>query len=269
MIPIVKKLVPEELWPLKCTYPMAPEALCIHNTANDASALSEAAYVHANPDATSYHFAVDGEEAVQILPLDRNGWHAGDGAMGAGNRTTVGIEICYSRSGGARFAAAEANAAMLCAYLLRLFGWGLDPSRITKHQDWSGKYCPHRTLLDTGWESFLDLVGEKYREMFQKEIPMTDAERKEYDGKIADLEARLQALAERVEPCVVSVNWNAHVTPDMGGEEAVQMLNTMVKNGDFNGMDAAHYGLSAQMVRLMLIFYRLINRLAGKNGLKM
>lgn len=269
MIPIIKNIVPEELWPLKCTFAMEPSALCIHNTANDATAREEAAYVHSNPDATSYHFAVDGEEAVQILPLGRNGWHAGDGALGEGNRTTVGIEICYSKSGGERFAAAQESAARLCAYLMKLFDWGLDTSRITKHEDWSGKHCPHRTLDETGWEVFLSMVEEKYKEMFSEDIPMTDAERKEYDAKIASLEERLQALTERVEPCTVSVNWDEHVTPDMGGAEAVRMLNTMKKNGDFKGVDGSHYGLSAQMVRLMLIFYRLITRIAKKNGLEL
>ena len=33
-----------------------------------------------------------------------------DGRYGTGNRKTIGIEICYSRSGGARFDAAEDNA---------------------------------------------------------------------------------------------------------------------------------------------------------------
>jgi len=28
---------------------------------------------------------------------------------------------------------------------------------VTKHQDYSGKYCPHRTL-DMGWDRFLDVI---------------------------------------------------------------------------------------------------------------
>ena len=31
---------------------------------------------------------------------------------------------------------------------------------MTKHQDYSGKYCPHRTL-DLGWERFLNNIKEK------------------------------------------------------------------------------------------------------------
>lgn len=40
--------------------------------------------------------------------------------------------------------------------MLKERGWGID--RVKKHQDWSGKYCPHRTL-DMGWQRFLDMVA--------------------------------------------------------------------------------------------------------------
>ena len=49
----------------------------------------------------------------------------------------------------------ERNAAELIAQLLKERGWGID--KVTKHQDYSGKYCPHRTL-DMGWQRFLDMV---------------------------------------------------------------------------------------------------------------
>lgn len=153
---IIKNLVPQSKWPLKATYPMQAEEICIHNTANDASAANEIAYLHSNPDSTSYHFAVDDVQAVQGLPLDRNGWHAGDGLNGRGNRKSIGIEICYSKSGGPRFKQAEKNAAKLAAQLLKERGWGID--RVKKHQDYSGKYCPHRTLSETGWSNFLNMV---------------------------------------------------------------------------------------------------------------
>lgn len=68
---------------------------------------------------------------------------------------SIGIEICYSKSGGERFDKAERLAAEYVAYLLKQYGWGID--RVKKHQDWSGKYCPHRTL-DRGWQRFLNMV---------------------------------------------------------------------------------------------------------------
>lgn len=79
----------------------------------------------------------------------------GDGRNGTGNRKSIGIEICYSKSGGERFDEAEELAAEYIAYLLKQYGWGID--RVKKHQDWSNKYCPHRTL-DYGWNRFLDKI---------------------------------------------------------------------------------------------------------------
>lgn len=155
MVKIRQNLVdPSRYW-LKCPHSMTPAFLVIHNTANDASANNEIAYMRRNDDSTSFHYAVDDIEAVQGLPLDRNGWHAGDGANGRGNRNGIGIEICYSKSGGARFIAAEKNATKLAAKLLHVRGWGID--RVKKHQDFMNKYCPHRTL-DMGWQRFLNMV---------------------------------------------------------------------------------------------------------------
>lgn len=146
--------LPSWKYPIKCPCPMEPIGITIHNTAMDAPAKNEVAYMHSNANKVSYHFAVDDVDVVQGLPLGRMSWHAGDG-RGKGNMRTISIEICYSRSGGTRFIQAEMNAARLVALLLKQYGWGID--RVYKHQDWSGKYCPHRTL-DLGWERFLDMV---------------------------------------------------------------------------------------------------------------
>lgn len=154
MVKIVQKLVSSSKYNIKCPYKMTPEYITVHNTANDASAENEITYMNNNDSEISYHFAVDDIQAVQGLPLDRNGWHAGDG-NGPGNRKSIGIEICYSKSGGSRFEKAEKNTAELVACLLKERGWGLE--RVKKHQDWSGKYCPHRTL-DLGWDRFIKMV---------------------------------------------------------------------------------------------------------------
>ena len=154
MVKIIKKIVDESKYNIKCPFKMKAEYISVHNTANDASAENEVAYMINNNNETSYHFAVDDEEAVQALPLDRNGWHAGDG-NGNGNRKSIGIEICYSKSGGSRFEKAEKNAVELIASLLKERGWGID--RVKTHQDWSGKYCPHRTL-DLGWDRFIKMI---------------------------------------------------------------------------------------------------------------
>lgn len=164
-------LCPTDNWPNKCPYKMTAEAITVHNTANDASANNEIAYMNRNTNQVSFHFAVDDTEVVQGLPLDRNGWHSGDGANGYGNRKTIGIEICYSKSGGKRFDKAEQLAAKFIAQLLYERKWGID--RVGTHQMRSGKYCPHRTL-DYGWDRFLKMVSNELEALKLKWVSMEE-----------------------------------------------------------------------------------------------
>lgn len=159
---IVKNLVSESKYSVKCPYSMTPEFIVVHNTANDATAQNEIKYMISNDNQVSFHFAVDDKEIVQGLPLDRNAWACGDGANGKGNRKGIQIEICYSKSGGARFENAEKNAAKFIAQLLKERGWGVD--KVKKHQDFSNKYCPHRTL-DKGWASFVNMIKDYLNEL--------------------------------------------------------------------------------------------------------
>lgn len=153
---------PTDKYAKKCPYTMKPTRIVVHNTYNNASAMNEISYMLKNNNACSFHYAVDHTRAVQGLPLNRNSWNAGDGRNGKGNRYAISIEICYSKSGGENFVKAEQNAAELVAMLLKQYGWGID--KVTKHQDYSNKYCPHRTL-DLGWQRFLDMVQDKLDEL--------------------------------------------------------------------------------------------------------
>lgn len=153
---IKQKLVSSSKYSVKCPYSMTPIGICIHNTANDASAANEISYMISNNNEVSFHIAVDDKEAIQGIPFNRNAWHAGDGGSGTGNRKYIAIEICYSKSGGTRFTNAEKNAAKLTAQLLKKYGWNIN--NVKKHQDFSGKYCPHRTL-DLGWQRFLNMIS--------------------------------------------------------------------------------------------------------------
>ena len=159
---IVKNLVSQSKYSVKCPYSMTPEFIVVHNTANDATAQNEIKYMISNNNQVSFHFAVDDKEIVQGLPLDRNAWACGDGANGKGNRKGIQIEICYSKSGGVRFENAEKNAAKFIAQLLKERGWGVD--KVKKHQDFSNKYCPHRTL-DKGWASFVNMIKDYLNEL--------------------------------------------------------------------------------------------------------
>jgi N-acetylmuramoyl-L-alanine amidase CwlA len=155
---IIQNLVAPNKYSVKCPYNMTPTRIVVHNTANDASAKNEVAYMIRNNNQVSFHYAVDDKEAVQGIPENRNAWHSGDGGSGKGNREGIAIEICYSKSGGAKFTKAEENAVELIVDILKRYGWGVD--KVTKHQDYNGKYCPHRTL-DLGWERFIEMIEDK------------------------------------------------------------------------------------------------------------
>ena len=157
MVEIVKRLVPESKWDIKCPYSMTPTRIVVHNTANDASAINEIAYMTNNNNETSFHYAVDDKMIVQEIEENRNAWHASDG-NGKGNREGIAIEICYSKSGGDRFIKAEQNAVDLIVDILKRYGWSVN--KVTKHQDYTNKYCPHRTL-DMGWDRFIKMIEDK------------------------------------------------------------------------------------------------------------
>ena len=155
MVPIRENLLSSAKYDLKvpvesCAKDM--KYIVVHNTANDASAANEVAYMIRNDSSTSFNAAVDDKEIVVGIPLNRGAFAAG---QRDGNAHGIHIEICYSLSGGTRFDKAEKNAAEYIAKLLKERGW--DTSHLKKHQDFDGKYCPHRTL-DKGWQGFVNMV---------------------------------------------------------------------------------------------------------------
>lgn len=155
---ITKVICPQNKILIKCPYDMVPEGVAVHNTANDASSMAENSYMLGNNNYVSFHYAVDDYRTVQGIEENCNKFNAVDGIDGLGNRKYISIEICYSKSGGDRFIKAEINCAKLVANILKHYGWGID--KVKRHQDFNGKYCPHRTL-DLGWERFLNLVREQ------------------------------------------------------------------------------------------------------------
>ncbi|MGE5484696.1 MAG: N-acetylmuramoyl-L-alanine amidase [Ignavibacteriales bacterium] len=136
---------------------MIPQWITIHDTANPsprADALAHARYLKgaAADVPASWHFTVDDVRVIQHLPVDEVAYHAGDGAKGPGNTTSIGIEICEN-SGGDR-PRAELNACRLIADLLRQCGLGTD--RVVPHKKWSGKNCPH--LILHRWDEYMHLI---------------------------------------------------------------------------------------------------------------
>ena len=158
---VMQNLVPESKYNIKCPYTMQAEAIVVHNTANDATAANEVAYMLRNDNQVSFHYAIDDKEIVQGIPENRNAWHAGDGGNGPGNRKGLSIEICYSKTGGPKFIEAEKLTAKFIAFKLKEKGWGTE--RVKTHQMYSNKYCPHRTL-DMGWQRFINMIQTEMKE---------------------------------------------------------------------------------------------------------
>ncbi|MEC0402655.1 N-acetylmuramoyl-L-alanine amidase [Bacillus subtilis] len=175
-ISVRKNLVASSKYSVKCPYSMDAKYITFHNTANDASADAEIRYMIGNNNEVSYHFAVDDKEVVQGIPTDRNAWHTGDGSgSNSGNRTSIGVEVCYSKSGGAKYKAAEKLAIKFIAQLLKERGWGVD--RVRKHQDWSGKYCPHRVLAEGRWESVKAAIAAELKALGGKSTSSSSAKK--------------------------------------------------------------------------------------------
>ncbi len=140
--------------------PLRPAWITIHETANEARGADAEAhrrFVHAGggSEGVSFHFVVDDREVVQLLPTTEVGWHAGDGANGPGNRTSVAIELCVNAD--SDWQRTQEHGAQLAAVLCRAFQ--LSPERVVPHQRWSGKNCPRR-LLAGGFAAFQRRVGE-------------------------------------------------------------------------------------------------------------
>lgn len=150
-VPFRVALIPEGK-PNRPGYPMRPEWVTVHETGNPnpgANAEAHRAFTHSGggKERVSFHFVVDDREVIQLLPLTENGWHAGDGPEGPGNRTSIAIETCVNQDGD--WGRTKANLIKLLAALCRQYGWGSD--RIVQHHRWSGKNCPSCIRAEGSW----------------------------------------------------------------------------------------------------------------------
>lgn len=152
-----ENLVSSNKYSIKCPYSMTPAYVTVHDTANSAPAKNEISYMITNNNQVSFHIAVDENEVIQGLPLNRNAFACGDGANGSGNRKSISVEICRPKNTDrSLYDKSEENAVYVVARLLYKFGLGID--KLRKHQDWSGKKCPNLILSENRWESFKDRV---------------------------------------------------------------------------------------------------------------
>ncbi|EJO3400219.1 N-acetylmuramoyl-L-alanine amidase family protein [Listeria monocytogenes] len=178
-VPFRQNLVSSSKYNIKAPNAMKAKKITIHNTYNDASSQNETDYCKNNNNEVSFHVAVDDKEAIQVVPFNRNAWHCGDGGNGYGNRNTIGVETCYSKSGGAKYIAAEKNTIKYVAGLCVQQDIIASKDTIKKHQDWSGKYCPHRILAEKRWTAVQQAIIDEYNRITSKNP-------NRHDGKIVD-----------------------------------------------------------------------------------
>lgn len=175
-VPFRQLLVSSSRYGIKCPNAMTPKKITIHNTDNQMPAENEISYMRNNNNAVSYHIAIDEKEAIQGLPFNRNGWHAGDGANGYGNRNTIGVEMCrnYDRSRGTtnlndplhtQFKKTFDNTIKVVAQLCVDLGIVANSSNIKRHKDWSGKHCPSKILNDNTWNQLVNGIIAEYNRL--------------------------------------------------------------------------------------------------------
>lgn len=165
MTPIKEMLIPKGT-AARPGYAMQPGYITIHNTANaskGAGAESHGLYMTQNGGQNaqvSYHYVVDDQVIIRLLPDTENAWHAGDGANGTGNRKSLAIEICENPE--SNILNATDNAAELTAHLMK--DWGISIVNVVQHNHWSGKNCPRRIRAGEpyGWDTFLAKVQGFY-----------------------------------------------------------------------------------------------------------
>ncbi|WP_407453582.1 N-acetylmuramoyl-L-alanine amidase [Methanobrevibacter sp.] len=192
---ITVKELPKNKYDIKCPYTMTPKGITYHETYNDAPAENEIAYMQRNDNQVSFHYAVDDLGAIQGCPLDRNTWHAGDGGNGEGNRTTISIECCYSKSGGAKYDKAFDNSLTLIAQLLKENGW--TTKQVYYHKNWSGKQCPNRALANgITLTKFKKLVQARYDELYAPKKSIDEIAKEVIAGKWGNGTERKNALTK-------------------------------------------------------------------------
>lgn len=127
-----------------------------HDTGNDAPTASDEMHGEWSQNVENSdklyvgaHLYVDEDSITQVIPINEEAYHAGDGVDGNGNTHTIAVEMCINGN----LIKSEQNAKHLVASLLLTKG-GI----LFKHQDWNGKYCPRTILEDGRWEHYKESV---------------------------------------------------------------------------------------------------------------
>ena len=123
---------------------MKVKGITIHNTGNDLSAQDQYKILVQNKKTNLCHYLIDENEIINTLSEDMEASHTGAG-YDYGNRFTIAIEICRSRSDEETYLKAQKKAIDFIKKLLKKYK--LTNEDIYFHKDFSyTTYCPHRIL---------------------------------------------------------------------------------------------------------------------------
>jgi N-acetylmuramoyl-L-alanine amidase len=158
----------------------APLWITIHETANPspgADAEMHAIFVRngGGTEGVSFHGTVDDHEAIQMLPADEVGYHAGDGCNSRtddlGCFQSFAIETCVNA--GSSWSQTKKNLVDYCAAIItgdpridfagRKGQFSVD--RIAQHNKWSGKNCPAKIRAEGSWNSILAAIRARVAEI--------------------------------------------------------------------------------------------------------
>jgi hypothetical protein len=151
-------------------YPLKASYITIHENGNPrGNAYNERGFTHSGggEDTASYHFAVSYDEngpvVIQLLPLNENGWHAGDGADGTGNRHSLAIEHCQKTTDFRETMRLGALVVATLRTIPSIYPGGsavLPNPRIVQHNYWTGKKCPQWMRERGLWDTYLAMVRD-------------------------------------------------------------------------------------------------------------
>lgn len=156
------------------------DQVCIHNTANSASAENEWAYMNSRATTgqgyPTVHYFVDELEAIKCMPHNVDAWAVSDGSGKGGNTTDIHIEICRSTASDGVYKKAYANAILLIAKIFEDEGWEPEARRISFHHSYGTKYCPHKSLNDFGGDGHIGSTASNKAESRLRDAIIKDLE---------------------------------------------------------------------------------------------
>ncbi len=157
-IKFAQDLIPKSNKLARSQLPMKPQYITLHNPASGrATAEDLTEYIDNYHGYKSWHLTIISTKAFQELPFIENGWHAGDGYNGPGNRISIALEIGEDEI-------SENTAKVFVAYLMKEYNIPIE--NVKPHKHWSGKNCPAYTLQH--WDSYIKEIEEYYKEIIKK-----------------------------------------------------------------------------------------------------